>query len=204
MNFLNTGILGFIFWLNNFFNDFGITIIIFTLVLKIVLLPLDFLAFLEELKLQRLRPKIKEIMKIAKNDIQKQAELLTEAYKQEKYNPFFTMTIQFLPLPVLFSIFFALNKIAQNSSLNLLFLNFINLSQCNFLLSSAVAVVQFLTILNLPADQRKVALFFFGLIVVILYQFSALLNLYWLVNLILTILERAIFKSLNKNISVKE
>lgn len=201
MDFLNTGILGFIYWLNNFFNDFGITIIIFTFVLKSVMLPLDFLAFLEELKLQRLRPKIKEIMKIAKNDIQKQAELLTEAYKQEKYNPFFTMTIQFLPLPILFSIFFALNKIAQNSSLNLLFLNSIDLGQRNFFLSSAVGIVQFLTILNLPVDQRRVALIFFGLIVVILYQFPALLNLYWLVNLILTILERAVFKALNKSSS---
>lgn len=199
MNFLNTGILGFIYWLNNFFNDFGITIIVFTFILKVILLPIDFLAFLEEIKLQRLRPKIKEILKTTKNDILKKSDLLTEVYKQEKYNPFFTLTIQLLPLPILFAIFFSLNKIAQSSTINLLFLNSINLGQRNFLLSTAVGAVQLLTILNLPADQRKIALFFFGLIVVILYQFSALLNLYWLVHLLLTLGERAIFKTLNKN-----
>lgn len=196
MDFLNNGILGFIYWLNGFFNDFGLTIIFFTLILKLILAPIDFLAFIEELKLQRLRPKIKEIMKTAKNDIQKQAELLTEIYQQEKYNPFFTITIQFLPLPILFSIFFALNKIVKNSSLNLLFLNSIDLGQRNFFLSTAVGAIQFLTILSLPADQRKIALIFFGLIVVILYQFPALLNLYWLINLILTIGERVMFKKL--------
>jgi YidC/Oxa1 family membrane protein insertase len=196
MDILNTGILGFIYWLNGFFNDFGLTIIFFTLILKLVLAPIDFFAFNEEIKLQRLRPKIKEIMKTAKNNIQKQAELLTEAYKQEKYNPFFTMAIQFLPLPILLSIFFSLNNIAKNSSLNLLFLNSIDLSQRNFFLSTAVGLVQFLTILNLPPDQRKVALFLFGLIIIILYQFPAILNLYWLVNLIITLLERLVFKKI--------
>ncbi|GIW65117.1 MAG: membrane protein insertase YidC [Candidatus Parcubacteria bacterium] len=194
MDFLNTGILGFIYWLNNFFNDFGLTIIFFTIILKIILAPIDFLAFLEELKLQKLRPKIKEIMKIAKNDIQKQAELLTEVYKKENYNPFFTMAIQFLPLPILFSIFFSLNKIAKNNALDLTFLNSIDLGQKNFFLSTAVGIVQFLTILNLPDDQKKIALFLFGLIIIILYQFPAILNLYWLINLIFTLIERVIFK----------
>jgi YidC/Oxa1 family membrane protein insertase len=90
-NFLAQGFLGFIFWLNNFFQDFGLTIIFFTLILKIVLLPIEFLAFLEEEKMKRLRPKINEVLKKYKNDFQKQAEVLTQLYKEENYNPLFTM-----------------------------------------------------------------------------------------------------------------
>ncbi|MCS7201019.1 MAG: YidC/Oxa1 family membrane protein insertase [Patescibacteria group bacterium] len=198
MDFLNTGILGFIYWLNGFFNDFGLTIIFFTFILKIILTPIDFLAFVEELKLQKLRPKIQEIMKTARNDIQKQAELLAEVYKKENYNPFFTIFIQFLPLPILISIFFTLNKIAGDKSLSLISFGGINLAEKNFLISSLVAIVQLLMILNLPEDQRKMAFFLFGLIIVILYQFSALLNLYWLVNLILTLGERIIFKKIHQ------
>ena len=193
-DFLNQGLLGFIFWLNSFFNDFGLTIIIFTLILKIVLAPIDFLAFLEELKLQRLRPKIQEILKKYKNDFQKQAELLTEAYKKENYNTFFTLFIQFLPLPILISVFFVLNNLVNNKSLNLTFLQFLDLTQKNIFLVLIVILLQFLMILNLPKEQRKFSFFFFGLIVVVLIQFPALFNLYWLTNLILTLLERNFFR----------
>lgn len=193
-DFINQGFLGFIFWLNSFFNDFGITIIVFTLILKIILIPIDFLAFLEEAKLQRLRPKIKEILKNHKNNFQKQAELLTEIYKQEKYNPLFTIFIQFLPLPIFLSVFFVLKNLAENKNLNLLLLNSIDLSQKNLFLVLGVIFFQFLMIFNLPKDQRKITLFFFGLIIIVLIQFPALFNLYWLVYLILNFLERSLFK----------
>ncbi len=192
-NFLNQGILGFIFWLNGFFNDFGITIIFFTLILKIALAPIDFLSFLEEIKLQRIRPKINEVLKKYKNDFKKQAEELTKIYREENYNPLFTIFIQFFSIPILFSVFFVLNKLIK-SNLNLFFLQTIDLSQKNIFLVLVVVVLQFLTIFNLPKDQRKIAFFFFGFIVLVLIQFPALFNLYWLTNLILTLLERYIFR----------
>lgn len=193
-NFLNQSLLGFIFWLNSFFNDFGITIIIFTLILKIALAPLDFLTFLEELKLQRIRPKINEILKKYKNDFQKQAEALTELYQKENYNPFFTLIIQFLPLPLFFSVFFVLNSLLKNNNLNLFFLHTIDLTQKNFYLILAVILFQFLSIINLPKEQRKISFFLFGMIIFVLIQFPALFNLYWLSYLILTFIERSLFK----------
>lgn len=202
-DFLNQGFLGFIFWLNSFFNDFGITIIVFTFVLKIVLAPIDFLSFLEELKLQRIRPKIQETIKKYKNDFQKQAEALTQIYKEENYNPLFTMFIQFLPLPILFSIFFALKNIISNKNLNLIFLQSVDLTQKNFSLILAVIIFQFLTILNLPKDQRKFSFFIFGFIILVLAQFPALFSLYWLVNLILTFLERQIFRFYQVKFSIQ-
>lgn len=192
--FLNQGLLGFIFWLNNFFNDYGITIIVFTFLLKIALAPIDFLAFLEELKLQRIRPKIQEIFKKYKNNFQKQAEVLNEVYKKENYNPLFTMFIQFLPLPLLFSVFFVLNSLVANKNLNLFFLQTIDLTQKNYYLVLAVAIFQLLMIFNLPPDQKKFGFFFFGLIIIFLAQFPALFNLYWLANLLLTFLERQFFR----------
>ena len=62
-DFLSKSFLGFILWLNKFFQDFGLTVIFFTLILKMVLLPIEYLAFLEEEKMKRLRSKINEILK---------------------------------------------------------------------------------------------------------------------------------------------
>jgi YidC/Oxa1 family membrane protein insertase len=197
-NFLAQGFLGFIFWLNNFFQDFGLTIIFFTLILKIVLLPIEFLAFLEEEKLKKLRPKIAEVLKKYKNDINKQAEILTQLYKEENYNPFFTMFIQFLPLPILFGIFFALNLLLKTPNLNLFFLGNINLAQRNIFLVLAIILLQILSLKDIPKEQRNFSLILFGLIILVLFQFPALFSLYWLTNLILTLLERKFFPKLNQ------
>jgi len=197
-NFLAQGFLGFIFWLNNFFQDFGLTIIFFTLILKIVLLPIEFLVFLEEEKLKRLRPKIAEALKKYKNDIHKQAEILTQLYKEENYNPFFTMFIQFLPLPILFGIFFALNLLLKTPNLNLFFLGNINLAQRNIFLVLAIILLQILSLKDIPKEQRNFSLILFGLIILVLFQFPALFSLYWLTNLILTLLERKFFPKLNQ------
>jgi YidC/Oxa1 family membrane protein insertase len=197
-NFLAQGFLGFIFWLNNFFQDFGLTIIFFTLILKIVLSPIEFLAFLEEEKLKKLRPKIAEALKKYKNDIHKQAEILTQLYKEENYNPFFTMFIQFLPLPILFGIFFALNLLLKTPNLNLFFLGNINLAQRNIFLVLAIILLQILSLKDIPKEQRNFSLILFGLIILVLFQFPALFSLYWLTNLILTLLERKFFPKLNQ------
>jgi YidC/Oxa1 family membrane protein insertase len=202
-NFLAQGFLGFIFWINNFFQDFGLTIIFFTLILKIALLPIEFLAFLEEEKIKRLRPKINEILKEYKNDFQKQAEALTQLYKEEKYNPLFTILIQFLPLPIFFGIFFALNLLLKTPNIDLFFLGNIDLAQRNVFLVLAIILLQALSFKNLPKEQRNISLIFFGLIVIVLFQFPALFSLYWLTNVILTLIERYFFAKFNQVLANK-
>ena len=197
-NFLAQGFLGFIFWLNNFFQDFGLTIIFFTLILKIALSPIEFLAFLEEEKMKRLRPKINEVLKKYKNDFQKQTEVLTQLYKEENYNPIFAILIQFLPLPIFFSIFFALNLLLKTPNLDLFFLGNINLSQRNVFLVLAIILLQALSLKNLPKEQRNFSLILFGLIILVLFQFPALFSLYWLTNIILTLLEKQFFPKFNQ------
>jgi YidC/Oxa1 family membrane protein insertase len=203
LNFLTQGFLGFIFWLNNFFQDFGLTIIFFTLILKIALSPIEFLVFLEEEKMKRLRPKINEVLKKYKSDFQKQAEVLTQLYKEEKYNPFFALIFQFLPLPIFFGVFFALNLLLKTPNLNLLFLGNINLTQRNIFLILAIILLQALSLKNLPKEQRNISLIFFGLIVIVLFQFPALFSLYWLTNVILTLLERQFFPKFNQVLANK-
>jgi len=202
-NFLARGFLGFIFWLNNFFQDFGLTIIFFTLILKIVILPIEFLAFLEEEKMKKLRPKINEVFKKYKNDFQKQAEVLTQLYKEENYNPLFTMLIQFLPLPIFFGIFFALNLLLKTPNLNFLFLGNIDLTQKNIYLVLVIILLQALSLKNLPKEQRNFSLIFFGLIILVLFRFPALFSLYWLTNIILTLLEKQFFHKFNQVLTNK-
>jgi YidC/Oxa1 family membrane protein insertase len=201
-NFLGQSLLGFIFWLNSFFKDFGLTIIFFTLILKIVLLPIEYLAFLEEEKMRRLRPKINEVLKKYKNDFQKQAEVLTQIYKEENYNPFFTIFIQFLPLPIFFGIFFALNLLLKTPNLSLFFFN-IDLAQKNIFLILTIILLQGLSLFQLPKEQRNFSLVLFGFIILILFQFPAIFSLYWLTNIVLSLIERKFFPKFNQVLANK-
>lgn len=192
MNFISQGILGFILILNNFFNDFGLALVFFTLILKIILLPIDFLTFLEEEKLKRLRPKIKEIMEKYKKDMYKQSQALLNLYNEENYNPFKTLIIQFLPLPIIFSIFIVLQGLLK-TNLELIFLNSINLKSKDIGLAFIVIILQFLFIYKLPPDQRKISFFIFGVLILALIQLPAIFSLYWIINILLTLVERYIF-----------
>ncbi len=69
-------------------HDFGIAIIVVTLVLKFLLIPLSKKQIQSQKKMQEMQPKIKEIQEKHKNDKEKQSRALMEFYKTNKTNPF--------------------------------------------------------------------------------------------------------------------
>jgi YidC/Oxa1 family membrane protein insertase len=68
--------------------DFGIAIIIVTLIIKFLLIPLSKKQIESQKKMQELQPKIKEVQEKYKNDKEKQSRALLELYKENKTNPF--------------------------------------------------------------------------------------------------------------------
>ena len=69
-------------------HDFGVAIILVTLVLKFILIPLSRKQIESQKKMQEMQPKIKEIQEKHKNDKEKQSRALMEFYKINKTNPF--------------------------------------------------------------------------------------------------------------------
>lgn len=90
----------------NFVNNYGLAMIIFTIVIKLVMLPLS----IKQQKMLKKSTKLKEKMKILqfkyKNDPEKLNQEMMNLYKEEKMNPFsgcFSTIIQFI---LLISIFY--------------------------------------------------------------------------------------------------
>ena len=65
-------------------NDFGLAIILLTLIIRLVLYPLSVKALNSQRSLQKLQPKLEEIQKKYKNDKEKQAKETLELYRLEK------------------------------------------------------------------------------------------------------------------------
>jgi YidC/Oxa1 family membrane protein insertase len=69
------------------FHDFGVAIIIVTVIIKFLLIPISRKQIESQKKMQELQPKIKEIQEKYKKDKEKQNRALMEFYKTNKANP---------------------------------------------------------------------------------------------------------------------
>jgi len=92
--------------------DFGIAIVVFTILLRALLIPIYRKQIESQKRLQEIQPKIKEIQQKYKNDKEKQTKELMEFYKKNKTNPFSGC----LPLVVQMIFLIAIYRILINIS----------------------------------------------------------------------------------------
>lgn len=128
----------------NIIPDFGIAIIILTVVIRFFLIPLSKKQIESQKKMQILQPKIKEIQAKYKNDKEKQSKAMMELYKESKANPFsgcLPMIVQFVFLIAIYRVLFNISSaglmvnqadlygfIANPGQINRLFVGIIDLS----------------------------------------------------------------------------
>jgi YidC/Oxa1 family membrane protein insertase len=91
--------------IHSFVPIYGLAIIIFTLLLKVVLLPFNIMQTKSTVKMQMVQPKLKELQKKYKNDPKKMQEAQMKLYKDEGVNPFGGCLPLIIQMPVLFAIF---------------------------------------------------------------------------------------------------
>jgi len=95
------------------FHDFGLAIIVVTLLIKFALVPLSRKQIESQAKMQELQPKIKEVQNKYKQDKEKQSKALMELYKEHKTNPFsgcLPMIVQLVFLIAIYRVFFNISK----------------------------------------------------------------------------------------------
>lgn len=166
------------------FGDFGVAIIVVTILLKFVLIPLSKKQIESQKKMQEMQPKIKEIQEKYKNDKEKQSRALMDFYKQNKTNPFSGCLPVIFQLIFLIAIYRVLFNISENGlvvdpkelysfisnpgQINQLFLGIIDLVKIidfknitisvvpQFLLIVAAAFAQYIQMKMLMAPKQEV------------------------------------------------
>ena len=95
-------------FMHKFIKNWGVCIIILTILLKLVMFPLSKKQSLSTLKMQQLQPKIQAIQAKYANDQQKQQQELSKVYQEAGYNPAsgcLPMIFQFLVLFAMYNLF---------------------------------------------------------------------------------------------------
>lgn len=101
-------IIRFIYELVN--NNYLISILLFTFLTKLILLPLTLMQIKSTEKIQEITPKDAEIREKYKNDKQKQAEELSKLYSENKINPMGGCLPLLIQLPIILAMFYIVKQ----------------------------------------------------------------------------------------------
>lgn len=95
-------------------HDLGITIIIFTVIIRAALWPLVKRQLHQAKAMRKLQPELKKIKKSAAGDRQKEARLQMELYKEHGVKPFATIGTLIIQLPIFIALYFSVKNIIEN------------------------------------------------------------------------------------------
>lgn len=95
---------------NMAFHNYGLAIIIFTLFIRVLLLPLTVKQYSSMAKMQEIQPQIQEIQKRYKNDKEKLNQELLRVYQENKVNPAGGCLPLLIQMPILISLYYVISS----------------------------------------------------------------------------------------------
>jgi len=107
--------------LYNLIPDVGAVIILITLIIKVILYPLNKKAIIAQKNMAELQPKMEAIKQEFKGDQQKIAQATMQLYKENKVNPLGSCLPILIQLPIFIAIYYVLRAGLSNGSFDLLY-----------------------------------------------------------------------------------
>ena len=203
-----------IFWLLTQINDavgnYGVSILLLTLVIKIILYPLSAKSLKSMAKMRKLAPKINALKESCGDDKQKFMQAQMELWKKEQVNPFGGCLPLLLQMPVFLGIFWVLNESVELRQASFI-LWYDDLSQMDpyfilpILMGAAMFVQQTITPMQTADPAQAKMMKFMPLIFMVFFLwFPAGLVLYYTANSVLSILQQWIItRQVEKNYKPK-
>lgn len=105
----------------NLIPDVGITILIITILIKVVLYPLTNKSIVAQKSLTDLQPKLEEVKKKYKDNQQQVAQETMKLYKEHKVNPFGSCLPLLIQLPIFIALYVVLRDGLTTSNFDLLY-----------------------------------------------------------------------------------
>lgn len=210
-------ILNTLFFFFNFTKDFGFSIILTTITIRMILWPLFTQNEVIQKKMQKVQPEIKKIQAEYKKEPQKQTAMLLDIYKTNKINPSFAFFFAFIQIFFIFGLFSAFTVATKTGveqyiypfitlppQINFSFLGMIDLSQPSLIFAILATVTQvihgMITLKHLKNDDpqknmMKIFTYVFPIIFILNFKhFKSAIFLYWtiltLINIAQTIYVR--------------
>jgi len=195
-------------------NDFGIAVIVLTILIRLILFPLMNQSLKAQKALSKTQEKIQSIQNKYKDNKEKQMEAIIELYKQEKINPYASLVPLFIQIPQLIALYLVFWRELQPETLNLLysfvprpqtinpsFLGLLDLSLPSPALAILAGIFQFLQSKQLSSEKKtkdKISevmsqqmLYFFPILtILILLRIPSAVALYWIITVLFSMVQQ--------------
>ncbi|MBT3881706.1 MAG: membrane protein insertase YidC, partial [Campylobacteraceae bacterium] len=183
-------------YIHDYVGNWGWTIVLVTILIKLILYPLSYKGMVSMNKLKELSPKIKEIQEKYKNDKQKSGAKMMEFYKKEGVNPMGGCLPIVLQIPVFFSIYrVLLNSIELKGAEWAFWITDLAEMDPYFVLPILMGITMYVQQLITPNQmqdelQKKLFQFLPVIFTFFFLWFPAGLTLYWFINNLFTIAQQ--------------
>ena len=188
-----------LFWLlqkiNLVINNWGWSIILLTLLVKIVFYPLSAASYKSMAKMKKLQPRLKTLKERFGDDKQKMNQAMMEIYKKEKINPLGGCLPILIQIPVFIALYWVLLESVELRQAPFIFwLTDLSRSDPYYvlpvLMGASMFAQQFLNPTPLDALQKNIMMTLPIVFTVFFLWFPSGLVLYWLVNNVLSIAQQ--------------
>ena len=100
-------------WINGYLNNWGLTIIVFTILIKLLFWPVTAKSFRSMAAMRKITPELNEVKEIYKDDRQKQASETMKLMKKHGANPLGGCLPLLIQMPFFIGFFFALREMVE-------------------------------------------------------------------------------------------
>ncbi|HEX6433483.1 MAG TPA: membrane protein insertase YidC [Gemmatimonadales bacterium] len=191
---LAAGVRWLLVWMHEHLHlAYGLVLIIFGILVRLLLWPLNQKAMRANMQLQAVQPLMKEIQEKHKNDPQKVQQEMFKLYKEHGVNPLGGCWPMLLPMPVLFALFFVFQNTIELRGASFLWLPDLSRPDPLYI----IPIVMGLSMYGLskvgqigmePNPQMKMMLYVMPVMMTFLFlNFASGLNLYYAVSNIASI-----------------
>jgi YidC/Oxa1 family membrane protein insertase len=167
---------------------YGWVLIIFGVLIRVVLWPLNQRAMESSIRMQAVAPLLKSTQDKYKGDPERLQREMLKIYKEHHVNPFGGCLPMLLPMPVLFALFFVFANTIEFRGVPFLWLPDLSRADPLFILPLVMGLSMFVLskvgqIGVPPNPQAKMMLYFMPIFMTVLFlRFAAGLNLYYAVS----------------------
>tara|TARA_B100001540_G_C15783401_1_gene632049 strand:- start:189 stop:1712 length:1524 start_codon:yes stop_codon:yes gene_type:complete len=132
-------------WINGYLNNWGLTIIVFTIMIKLLFWPVTAKSFKSMAAMRKITPELNEVKEIYKDDRQKQANETMKLMKKHGANPLGGCLPLIIQMPFFIGFFFALREMVELRHSELGFWADLSAPDPYFVLPALFCVVMILT-----------------------------------------------------------
>lgn len=201
-------------------HDLGVSIIILTILIRIILYPLILHSLKSQRKLSELQVKIKEAQEKFKDDKEMQMREIAAIYQREKINPLSWFSGILIQIPILFTLYQVFLKsfqieemkslysfISPPASIGPIFLGYFDLSRPNLMLAVLAGVIQFFQF-RMEGEviskknssnqspnvfQKQMTYFFSVFTLLILLRLPSAIAIYWITTTVFSVFQQYLF-----------